>query len=426
MKRNKGITLIALIITIIVMLILVGITINVVLNSNILGSAKNAGKKWKDEAQKEAGNMTITMDGVEYASIEDYIQGNRIYDPEGWEMAWTCADGGEWSSTINKGETAEGDMVAKLYKTGNKITPSNSYFTGEEGDEYHLVIEGIGIMGNLMTKDEYDNVTARGWQESTGMLYEGSSDTCIMMYVSKVIVGEGIKNIGAGAFDTGTELNNVILPNSITSIGKGAFTGCTSLVSITIPSSVTSIGEEAFLCSSLTSITIPDSVTSIGDSAFNQCTSLASITIPNSVTSIGVGTFRLCSSLTSITIPNTVTSIGVVAFQQCYSLASITIPNSVTSIGSSAFNQCTSLASITIPSSVTSIEMGAFSTCTSLAKVKVLSADATIGTTIKAFSGLAPNSKIYVLNDTMKTRVEAALKGSTTVEVVTEEEMNSL
>ena len=182
MKRNKGITLIALIITILVMLILVGVTVNVIINSNILSSAKNTAKKWQDEAQKEAGNLTITIGGVEYASIEDYIQGNRIYDPEGWEMAWTCADGGEWSSTINKGETAEGDIVAKLYKTGNKITPSSLEWDEdlpkfEEGDEYHLVIEGIGIMGNLMTKDEYDNVTARGWQESTGMLYEGSSDT---------------------------------------------------------------------------------------------------------------------------------------------------------------------------------------------------------------------------------------------------------
>ena len=35
-------------------------------------------------------------------------------------MAWTCEDGGIWSSTINKGETAEGYIVAKLYKTENK------------------------------------------------------------------------------------------------------------------------------------------------------------------------------------------------------------------------------------------------------------------------------------------------------------------
>ena len=124
MKRNKGITLIALIITIIVMLILVGVTVNVIINSNILSSAKNTAKKWQDEAQKEAGNLTITIGGVEYASIEDYIKGNKIYDPDGWELAWTCADGGTWSRTINKGETAEGDIVAKLYKTGNKITPS--------------------------------------------------------------------------------------------------------------------------------------------------------------------------------------------------------------------------------------------------------------------------------------------------------------
>ena len=36
------------------------------------------------------------------------------------------------------------------------------------------------------------------------------------------------------------------------------------------------------------------------------------------------------------------------------------------------------------------------------------------------------NAKIYVLNDTMKTEAEARSDGTTTVEVVTEEEMNSL
>ena len=78
MKKNKGITLIALIITIVVMLILVGVTVNVLINSNILGSAKNTAKKWQDEAQKEAENIVIDIDGKKYASIEDYLAGNTI------------------------------------------------------------------------------------------------------------------------------------------------------------------------------------------------------------------------------------------------------------------------------------------------------------------------------------------------------------
>lgn len=42
MKQNKGITLIALVITIIVMLILVAVTINLVINGGLFGYAKEA------------------------------------------------------------------------------------------------------------------------------------------------------------------------------------------------------------------------------------------------------------------------------------------------------------------------------------------------------------------------------------------------
>lgn len=42
MKNQKGITLVALIITIIVMLILVGVTLTILINSNVIGKAKSA------------------------------------------------------------------------------------------------------------------------------------------------------------------------------------------------------------------------------------------------------------------------------------------------------------------------------------------------------------------------------------------------
>ena len=77
-------------------------------------------------------------------------------------MAWTCEDGGIWSSTINKGETAKGDIVAKLYKIGNKIILDSFEISGEicsltEGDEYHLVVERIGTMGKLLSTDGFNS-----------------------------------------------------------------------------------------------------------------------------------------------------------------------------------------------------------------------------------------------------------------------------
>lgn len=53
MKNQKGITLVALIITIIVMLILVAVSVAVVINSNLLGAADQATEKYKNEANKE-------------------------------------------------------------------------------------------------------------------------------------------------------------------------------------------------------------------------------------------------------------------------------------------------------------------------------------------------------------------------------------
>ena len=328
----------ALVITIIVMLILVGVTVTVAINGGLFGQTKKAAKGYQQEALNEA-NETVVVDGVEYASVEDYMNGNRVYKPDGWIMAWTCSDGGTWSDTINAGEKAEGDIVAKLYTTGRRIKPdgfswNSRNFTFNEGDEYHLVIEGSGTMGALM-KTSGDTITeATGWHKSTVLYMAGASDTCIMPYVSKIIVGTGIKNIGGYAFAGDTGLKEIILPNSITSINEYSFMYCTNLSNITIPKEVTSIDTQAFW-------------------------------------------------------------------------------------------NCTNLAKITIPEGVTSVGRSAFWNCTNLIKVKILATDTTVGA--YAFRPIAHNSKIYVLNETMKTRVNEEINSNlTTVEVVTNEQMKSL
>ena len=237
MRKEKGITLVALIITIIVMLILVAVSVNVVVKSNLIGTAEKTVEKYNKVAEEEGNGGTIEVNRKKYASVEDYIEGNEQYDPDGWIMAWTCADGGEWSDTIEEGGKAEGDIVAKLYKTGNKITPSSFEFNGEtytfkEGDEYNLVIEGTGIMGALMTTEGSNITGATGWHKSTAIYMMGASDTCIMPYVSKIVVGKGIKNIGGYAFGGDTGLKKISLSSEITSINDCAFMYSTNLTSI--------------------------------------------------------------------------------------------------------------------------------------------------------------------------------------------------
>ena len=75
LKGKKGITLIALIITIVVMLILVAVTVNIVINSGLLDTAKRAGNDYKTawEAEQRLGEEAqFTIGGVTYNSIEEY------------------------------------------------------------------------------------------------------------------------------------------------------------------------------------------------------------------------------------------------------------------------------------------------------------------------------------------------------------------
>ena len=99
----------------------------------------------------------------------------------------------------------------------------------------------------------------------------------------------------------------------------------------------------------------------------------------------------------------------------------------ITEIAQSMFLSCSNLKTITIPSTITKIS-NAFERCANLTKVKILATDATkfeVGS--GEFNNIASNSKIYVLSEEIKAKLEGCYDTSiTTVEVVTLEQMNNL
>ena len=68
-RVEKGITLIALIITIIILLILAVVTIGSIKNSNIIAYAQNASSSYEDEKNKEEGILS------QYETMLDEQQG---------------------------------------------------------------------------------------------------------------------------------------------------------------------------------------------------------------------------------------------------------------------------------------------------------------------------------------------------------------
>lgn len=69
MKKNKGITLVALVITIIILLILVGVTINFIIGENgIIGIAKHAAQEYKNAESNEIGDLDKLYSSIKIAN----------------------------------------------------------------------------------------------------------------------------------------------------------------------------------------------------------------------------------------------------------------------------------------------------------------------------------------------------------------------
>lgn len=79
MKEQKGITLVALVITIIVMLILVAVSVTVALQGGLFQKAKTAANNTNTEAEAERSlsNGAVTVNNgtadVQYNSVNEYI-----------------------------------------------------------------------------------------------------------------------------------------------------------------------------------------------------------------------------------------------------------------------------------------------------------------------------------------------------------------
>ena len=291
-RAEKGITLIALVVTIVVLLILAGVSLNAIFSENgIINRAKDAQNKMNGATQNDLESINELNNW-----IDGKINGNtggenkavtNPYDTNGWTMAYVC-NNETWSNTpltAANGDTIpeSSQIVAKFYATGEKITPSslkvNSSTTipFSEGETYKVVIEGTGKMGILMDATDISDIkSASGWQIQTvsylawlqgGM--QGDAVSCITPYITELTICDGITNVGNFAMAGATSLSKVTLGNNLKTIGDYSFWGNNALNKVILPNGLTTIGEYAFTCTdNLKEIHIPNSVINIGRQAF--------------------------------------------------------------------------------------------------------------------------------------------------------------
>ena len=377
LKSNKAITLIALVVTIVVLLLLAGISISLVLGDNgLIKKSKNA--RNESIIAQEKDEIVVAYNGAKAAKLGENVTSSDLNTEFKANKTEAQAMG---SSKIKVTFTKTGHLYVLNVSTGTIIGPQTGEVeekpilmkvnvSQEDIDNGNNVLnlsvdveEGKEILVEYGDGTEFTNTTQTGKKESIS--------------TTKLAVSKNIKLAIAISVPSGNckAIHTYTTPGDYTVSIEGEISGVycdeskilkeivqwgsyplktmyfneSGLENIdsNLPKGTTSIGDEAFSrCIGLTSITIPDSVTSIGNSAFSRCIGLTSITIPDSVTSIGNSAFSRCTGLTSITIPSSVTSIENMAFYKCTGLTSITIPSSVTSIGNSAFSGCTNLTNV--------------------------------------------------------------------------------
>ena len=225
--------------------------------------------------------------------------------------------------------TEEDNVIATLYSSDRDYDYST---------HYKIIISGTGNM------KDFDK-EAVPWEE-----YCGDRD----LNLKKVIIEDGVKNIGNNAFDLQYGLEKLELANTITKIGDRAFTYC-DITELNLSDNIVSIGKDAFLsCSELSNLRLPEGLKEISDSAFRD-TAIKELNIPMSVKTIGYKGFYFCTKLKELYIPEGVETIEGSAFAGCGELERVEIASGVTSIGTLVFDGCKNLVKITIPSNVKTI-----------------------------------------------------------------------
>ena len=360
-KKQGGITLIALVITIIVLLILAAVTINALSGDNgILKRASEAKKGTNqsnvEEITKLSINGLITDNLGDTSTITPEVLANRI--DKDYNRTDVTAEGSEFPTNMifeKEGLKVPVDIklsvgsaeknVEGIYSADideSKIAPQDLFNYEPISTGSNNKIASTGDMSTLPLKEaritgikpQYCN--GGGYDKTTGQQvlndtnykinYEGITDTLIVPYqveideemyrvteVNLTVTGRDgmfIGNVGL------PNIENIIYPDTVKKIigipnlDNGEYTEKSVLKTCILPSKITEIPERLFRDSQeLTEISIPKGITKIGEDAFSNCKALRNVNIPNGVTEIGSGAFSSCTKLASVTYKgNTYTS----------------------------------------------------------------------------------------------------------------------
>ncbi len=199
MRKEKGITLVALIITIVVMLILVAVSVNVIVNSNLIGHAEKTGDAYRNAIAKEEAYNPSIGNGK---TLEDYMKDAKIVEEvHDWKV-----NGDKFTCTCD---------LCKAHANGD----SSNGLTVEIGQEikYKAVRDTEGAITTTITaamsghtENQIISLTAEPTYVVMGVadINENGTNETLLLTITKPEVKVTLN--GAAAYNNGpTEINRM-------------------------------------------------------------------------------------------------------------------------------------------------------------------------------------------------------------------------
>lgn len=214
-----------------------------------------------------------------------------------------------------------------------------------------------------------------GWDEMEDIYVANQwLDKEALSKIKKIVIGDGITQIGNYVFAGCTNLQDIVFPQkTLKRIKDYSFSGCSSLKEFIVPEGIDSLGE-GFLydCLSIEKISFPSTLKEIPcfTSDGGELPKLRSVVLAEGIEKIANGAFCHYKNLKTIILPSTLKEIGEYAFD--YSgFVEITIPSNLRKVTRRAFEGDTNLKYVNLEDGVTIIEEDAFRDCTQLQYISI-------------------------------------------------------
>ena len=325
-KSESAITLVALVVTIIVLLVLAGVAISLSIGNNGIISRGE-----------------LTVEGNKLASYKEKLEmykAEKIMENENF-LEETLSAGTDYLQYNTKKAEEKGTIKTIIPEFEDKylgkleIIKGELFLTSTDKKEVQAAkIAGIEF-------NPYD-ITEEGELQSSNTNLE------LMSPDGTLTIPSNVSKIGYGAFSNVEGLKTIIIPGTCKIIGKKAFANNKTLEKVIIQDGVEIIDNHAFRnCKSLVSVEMANSVTKIRVQSFYGDSNLSSINLSDNLNYIGPWAFDSCK-IKEIEIPNGIKELNENVFTNCMSLEKITLPNSLEKIDSTTFRNCSKLTNINI------------------------------------------------------------------------------